>query len=440
MMHLTLTAAVAGALLVSAAPAYADDCERLFGGQSPLSGQGWEMALWDFAFESRRGNTDAAPLRVAFDRFDGALAAFDPIKPGRLDDVGDRIANLEGGVTGMQICNETLLEATGQSLLTAERAAAWRARLDEVAAQFLAVFGDQWEAALLDERRREMRRPVYLSPQWRQVIGRTRPAMLTRLDTMVLASPDGQELAATRDQRLAYAAATSTRQLGRTSLPERAGLWNRVETYSYQRTAGPVTAVLSCAKSFGGGGGLDLSLKLEGGDFVSEDSLDAVQWTTAWLTINGRKRSFAAPLVQTGSDSDTRTEINREIHTTTTYYDTTRAFFSMNSPQMLAQQQRNVGYSASEAAAAIGKGLAKEWFGIEDDGEKTLAEILMESQTEALATQLEANPAWNVDIDEVRDLPSLEFGIETYSHGRLELFDLQPTQAPFRSLMDACWG
>lgn len=320
-------------------------------------------------------------------------------------------------------CRDTVKADTGQDLIDQARVDGWNRELQSAAQTFFARHGRIIEQDLSGG----------------DIDG---PFAKTVADSRTLSALGGRALAvgkANRDAKLAAEAnakalaakAAAEKQAALAALAPAFGPWRKSNTFEYTRAApAGVTARLFCDTA----GGLGVALSIASGYFVNPDDVKFVNTTNLTLTSKSGPRRFKALLGYDGSSTSTTFESGRDVKVTTTFYDPRRATFAMNVPARRGDAAQALYEGSARAgtkfAEAIGAGR------VADEDNAMLQ--LMRMTGKLTAAGLEANTINFTDIASVRNEPSLKLAVEVVGRGMVELFDLEPTKAPFSTLLKAC--
>ena len=429
--------ALAGAVLAWSGAAKADECVQRFDGQ--VSSDNWEAELARYVRKRQSGQDGGPQLAAAVRKLDGEIQNFDALKPGPLYTVAQTLTKLESAVDEIRLCIPAT--GSGRGALPASQVTAWKDTLTTSASEFVTVYGERWEAFLLrhEIQARTGRATLYTSPMMRRILQAQRPALWAEIDTPENAEA-ARELSARRQAARETLAESGRAALAQTeaqdeardkaersvavrraaiqALPQKAGAWTRSSQYAYTRTTRGIVTTLYC----GSAGGLVLRLKYPNGRFVSGDT-DSV---AIQVDQGGRERRVFANLRQISSSTSTTQNNRGEVETTTTLFDPSEATLSIQSPKMLAALNRGMLRSVGAMAdGAVG------------GGQTTYADVL-DALGQMAGSMAPAFAPLVLDIDEIKSQPSLK--ITVVPLGGPPLLDLEPTRAPFKNLMDACWG
>lgn len=411
-------------------------------------------ALFSLSLMAGQGEAQTAPAPG------GACAKFlRPTGPGYLANLERRIStapndpnflsslgNNDKDLTDYAACRETVRQQAGEDLARPETISRLRGILQQKVETIVATGGARVDESFFvpsmgikaDQRTFNA---VAGSPVVMGVLQQRKPQLAAQILANQTDNTNRQQAAlaagAARDrEREALAAKQRVQEAAIAALPQTAGPWRRTGQYSYTRSApGGITANLFCDRA----GGLALNLATTGAGqyFVAPEVVKALSYTDLWLTSEDGEKSYHATLAMTGSEKSTGFEFGREVETTTYYYDNTRALFAMNVPAERGKELEagltGIGRAGTAFAEAAGAGRVP-------DNENAML-LLLQLAGKAMSAGLQADNITQTDIASVKTKQILKVSVRTASpNRRVELFDLSPRQAPFKSLMDACWG
>lgn len=227
------------------------------------------------------------------------------------------------------------------------------------------------------------------------------------------------------------AKAKAEKQAAMAALAPAFGPWRKTDTFEYTRQApAGITAKLFCDAA----DGLGISLSMADGYFVDPASVKYINTADLRLTTRSGQRRYQARLGYAGSNTSTEYRYGRETRVTTTFYDPRRANFFMDVPARRGAAPK----AMLEAAGKAGTGFA-EALGLGPVADEDNATLLaLRAAGSLTAAGLEGNTINFTDIASVRNEPSLKLSIEVFGRGMVDLFDLEPTRAPFATLLKAC--
>lgn len=320
-------------------------------------------------------------------------------------------------------CRDTIRADTGQDLVDAARLEGWNRDLQTAALTFFArhrslieqdLSGGDPDSAFAST----VAGSRALSPLGRQALAAGKARRDARLAAEAATKAEAERAAA--EKRAALAA-----------LAPAFGPWRKTDTYEYTRAApGGVTAKLFCDTA----GGLGVALNIADGYFVAPQDVRHTNATDLVLTSRAGPRRFKAVLGYSGSSTSTGYEYGREVKVNTTYYDPRRASFAMNVPARRGAAAQALLEGTAQAGTRFAEALGA---GRPADEDNPLL-LLMRMTGQLTAAGLQANTLNFADIASVRNEPSLRLSVAVAGRGLTDLFDLEPTKAPFATLLKAC--
>ncbi len=334
-----------------------------------------------------------------------------------------QVASAEQRYRDVLACRDAIRADTGQALVDQPRVDDWNRTLIAAAQTFFVKYRALIEHDLAIDTADRALAEAFESSRTLSALGGTALAdgktkRKARLDAEALAKANAARAAA--EKQAALAALTPT-----------IGPWRKTDTFEYARQApAGITVKLYCDTA----GGLGIMLGISNGYFINPSAVKYVTTADLALTTRSGRSLFKAPLGFEGSNTSTGYQYGRETRVTTTYYDPRRASFAMNVPARrgVAAQRllEAAGRAGTTFAEAIGAG------SVADEDNPML--LLMRGAGQLTAADLQANTINFADIATVRNEPSLKLSVQVFGRGMVDLFDLEPTRAPFAILMKAC--
>ena len=320
-------------------------------------------------------------------------------------------------------CRDAVKADTGQNLIDQGRVDGWNRELQSAAATFLAKHGSMIEQDLSSG-----------DPNGPLAKTFAESRTLTAIGGRALASGKARQdakLAADAAAKASAAKAAADKQAALAALAPAFGPWRKTDTYEYARAApAGITAKLFCDTA----GGLGVALTIANGYFIEPADVKYANAADLVLTAKAGPRRFKAPLGFAGTNTSTGYEYGREVKVNTTYYNPSKASFAMNVPARRGDAAQAMFEGSAQAGTKFAEALGAGRVADEDNAML----LLMRMTGKLTAAGLQANTINFADIASVRNEPSLKLSINVVGRGMVDLFDLEPTKAPFSTLLKAC--
>jgi hypothetical protein len=356
---------------------------------------------------------DSKVLRVAgFPTYQEAISKFDAVFDNYAAnwrateyDIFDRWDQM---VALLVSCRANIKATSGQDLVTEARQSQWKRAIAAKADLFARAFSpriEEWTAN--PQRKSLMLAEVYNSPRMRSALAKAKPGLIPAIEGAL--GKKSREAGATQAQRTATV-----------TLPAAIGPWKKSGRYGYQRALPNGFQVeMMCVVS--GGIGIEVTSPQP---LINDATLIRQKrtWVPLIITTPTGERQYRSSLKGASVQGNTQNiYVNAML-------------FQIDDPQkrgaalpgMMAEQARQ------------GRILAEKTTGLtlppDDSG------IAGYEAVGRMMQQRLANDTLNYgDIDQFRNLPSAKLTVYSEVQARrIELFDLEPTKPPFKSLMQAC--